>query len=161
MDLKRVQAKAVQAKLAQRDVPITAATEELAEYIEFYLGGQSVAVPVMAVTELMRYAPVPPVPRANPCVEGVYQPRDVVFTVIDLAKFFSLPPSEDAEKDILIITDGEARAAFHVHGVVGIFTPDTLGAPESLPSGVTAIAKFGDKIVSVVDLPFVATAISD
>jgi two-component system chemotaxis response regulator CheV len=36
----------------------------------------------------------------HPCVEGVFQPRDEVYTVIDLAAYLGMPPSEDATKDI-------------------------------------------------------------
>jgi two-component system chemotaxis response regulator CheV len=140
-----------------RSLAVDTAAEAMPELLEFYLDGNSYGVSVPDVTELMQWKASSPVPQSHACIEGIFAPRGEVYTVLDLARYFSLPPSSTPDKDILIITElGGTKAAFHVHGVEGIFTPAELGRPDDMVAGrrgvVTGIADRGGRLVSVVNL---------
>jgi two-component system chemotaxis response regulator CheV len=98
-------------------------------------------------------------PIAHSCVEGVFKTRDQVYTIIDLAKYLQLPPSESPEKDIYIITSfNQTNLAFHVHAVEGIhrISWTDIEKPDSVIYGgeegvVTGIAKINGRIISILD----------
>ena len=76
---------------------------------------------VAKIKEIVQYSPVTPVPNSHPCVEGIFMPRDLMITVVDLAKVIKAQPSPDITKDMFIITNfNQLNVAFHVHSVVGI-----------------------------------------
>ena len=54
------------------------------EILEFKLAGNSVAIPVDFVREIVPYQEPTPVPNSNACVEGIFMPRDKMITAIDL-----------------------------------------------------------------------------
>jgi two-component system chemotaxis response regulator CheV len=133
-------------------------TNEL-EVLEFDLAGESFGINVAKVKELMQYCEVRSLPNAHPCVEGVFQPRDELYTVLDLAKYLGLPASANPQKDIYIITSfNKMKAAFHVHGVESIhrFSWTEVEKPDSIIYGgdegvVTGIVKIGGKISAILD----------
>jgi two-component system chemotaxis response regulator CheV len=133
-------------------------TNEL-EVLEFVIAGNSYGINVAKVTELMQAKKIQAMPRSNPYIEGVFQPRDEVYTIIDLAKYLGLPPSENPEKDIYITTSfNKLRVAFHVHSVENIhrISWEAIEKPNSIIYGgnegiVTGIAKIGDRIISILD----------
>ena len=66
-------------------------------------------------------APVHPMPHSHPAVEGIFKPRDIVITVVDLPKYLSGREEEKGNKDLFIITNfNQMHIAFRVHTVVGI-----------------------------------------
>ena len=102
------------------NVLLETGTNEL-EILEFTLAGKSFGINVAKVKELMQYCEVRSLPNAHPCVEGVFQPRDELYTVLNLASYLSLPESDNQSKDIYIITSfNNMKVAFHVHGVESI-----------------------------------------
>jgi len=142
-------------------------TNEL-EILEFIISGNSYGINVAKITELMQAQEVQEMPLAHPCVEGVFQPRNDVYTLVDLAKYLGLSASEDSDKDIFIIADfNNMNIAFHVHGVEGIFriSWDDIEKPDSIVYGgqegvVTGIAKVNDRIISILDFEKITIDIS-
>lgn len=138
-------------------------TNEL-EILEFTLGGASFGINVAKVKELMQYCEVRALPNAHPCVEGVFQPRDELYTVLDLASYLGLPASENPQKDIYIITHfNNMKAAFHVHGVESIhrFSWTEIEKPDNIIYGgkdgvVTGIVKINGKISAILDFEKIA-----
>ena len=107
-------------------------------------------------------------PLAHPCVEGVFQPRDEVYTIVDLSRYLALGPSEEPSKDIFIITNfNQMNIAFHVHAVESIFriSWNDIEKPDSIIYGgqegvVTGIAKVNDRIISILDFEKITFDIS-
>lgn len=142
-------------------------TNEL-ELLEFTIAGNSFGINVAKITELMQSQEPQVMPNSHPCIEGIFQPRNEVYTIVNLPSYLHLPDSEAPEKDIYIITNfNKMNVAFHVHGVVGISRiswtaiekPDVIvyGGDEGV---VTGIAKVGDRIISILDFEKITFDIS-
>jgi len=142
-------------------------TNEL-EILEFVISGNSYGINVAKITELMQIQEVQEMPLAHPCVEGVFQPRSEVYTIVDLSKYLGLTPSDDPTKDIFIITNfNQMNIAFHVHAVESIFriSWNDIEKPDSIIYGgqegvVTGIAKVNDRIISILDFEKITFDIS-
>ena len=144
-------------------------TNEL-ELMEFTVAGQHFGINVAKVDEIIKYGtyPVTPMPNSNPFVEGVFKPRDKVMTIINLAAYMGLPPSEDEVHDILIVTTfNKVTSAFHVHNVQAIRKiswgsiekPDQAiyGGDEGLATG---IANYEGRLITIVDFEKIIIDIS-
>ena len=153
--------------ITDSNILLETGTNEL-EILEFIISGNSYAINVAKITELRQAEPIQEMPLAHPCVEGVFQPRDEVYTVVDLSKYLNLGPSEEPDKDIFVITNfNQMNIAFHVHTVENIFRiswndiekPDTIiyGGQEGV---VTGIAKVNDRIISILDFEKITFDIS-
>ena len=142
-------------------------TNEL-EILEFVIAGNSYGINVAKITELIQIQPVQQMPLAHPCIEGVFQPRNEVYTIVDLANYLGLGPSEYPEKDIFIITNfNMMNIGFHVHAVESIFriSWQDIDKPDSIIYGgqegvVTGIAKVNDRIISILDFEKITFDIS-
>lgn len=151
----------------QDDILLEAGTNEL-EVLEFVIGGNSFGINVAKVRELMQYKPVQPLPRSHPFVEGIFQPRQEVFTVLDLSGYLGLGESAEPEKDILIIAGfNQLNIAFHVHSVENIHRiywgaiekpdPTVYGGQDGV---ITGIAKIKDHIIAIIDFEKIVYDIS-
>ena len=142
----------------KENILLESGTNEL-EVMEFTVADQHFGINVSKVVEIIRREKVTPMPNSNPYVEGVFKPRDEVLTLINLAAYLGLPPMEDEERDIFIITKfNNISTAFHVHNVEAIHRiswtdiekPDRAiyGGVDSLATG---IAKIDGRLVTVID----------
>ena len=133
----------------ETNILIESGTNEL-EVLEFTIGNNHYGINVAKIKEIVPYSPVTPVPNAHPSVEGIFMPRDLMITVVDLAKVIKSAPSGDISKDMFIITNfNKLNVAFHVHTVVGIhrvswadiITPDTTisTADNGIATGIVKI----------------------
>ena len=153
--------------IADTNILLETGTNEL-EILEFIISGNSYGINVAKITELMQIQEVQRMPLSHPCVEGVFQPRSEVYTILDLAMYLGLGPSEAPEKDILIITNfNMMNIAFHVHAVESIFriSWQAIEKPDSIIYGgeegvVTGIAKVNDRIISILDFEKITYDIS-
>ena len=74
---------------------------------------------VAKVQEIIEYEPLTPVPKANPNIEGMFMPRNIMITVIDLKRVLGL--GEAGNGGDLILTNFNAlNMAFHVDKIRGI-----------------------------------------
>lgn len=142
-------------------------TNEL-EVLEFTVSGNHFGINVAKVVEILQFQEVTSMPNANPYVEGVFKPRDIIMTVIDLAKYMSLPHSKEPERDIFIITKfNMVQTGFHVHSVEGIHRiswheiekPDSsiYGGEDGLATG---IARYDGRLITIVDFEKILVEIS-
>ncbi|MFQ9934252.1 MAG: chemotaxis protein [Lachnospiraceae bacterium] len=141
-------------------------TNEL-EVLEFTVKGRSYGINVAKVREIIGYQPVTPVPNAHPFVEGIFMPRDMVITAVNLSKVLGMP-EEDKPTDMMIITNfNKLNVAFHVESVVGIhrvswadiITPDaTINTSDAGLS--TGIIKKDGKLIIILDFEKIITDIS-
>ncbi|MCI5919462.1 MAG: chemotaxis protein [Roseburia sp.] len=140
-------------------------TNEL-EVLEFTLGDNHYGINVAKIREILTYQAVTPIPNAHPSVEGIFMPRDVMMTVIDLKRCLGMQPSE--EGGLFIITNfNKLNIAFHVDEVIGIhrvswediIKPDsTINTEDN--SASTGVIKLGDKLVVILDFEKIVTDIS-
>ncbi len=93
-------------------------TNEL-EVLEFTLGEFSYGINVAKIKEIIPYQPVTPVPNSHPSIEGIFMPRDIMITAIDLKNCLGRGTSEP--RGLFIITNfNSLNIAFHVETVQGI-----------------------------------------
>ena len=140
-------------------------TNEL-EVLEFTLGNNSYGINVAKIKEIIVYEPVTPVPNAHPSIEGIFMPRDVMITAIDLKN--CLGRGESEPKGLFIITNfNKLDIAFHVENVLGIhrvswrdiIKPDaTLSTTEESIS--TGIIKQDGKLIIILDFEKIVTDIN-
>ena len=151
----------------ETNILLETGTNEL-EILEFVISGNSYGINVAKITELMQVQEVQEMPLAHPFVEGVFQPREEVYTIVDLAKYLGLGISDNPDKDIFIITNfNQMNIAFHVHAVESIFriSWQDIEKPDSIIYGgqegvVTGIAKVSDRIISILDFEKITFDIS-
>ncbi len=100
----------------------TLATETLPDagkYLTFILENERYSVPVLKVREIMRLAPVTPVPRMPPYIKGVINLRGKIVPVIDLRERFGLPPAQDLDRICVIVVQFDtAEGATQLMGMI-------------------------------------------
>lgn len=140
-------------------------TNEL-EILEFTLGDNYYGINVAKIREITKYVPVTPVPNAHPSIEGVFMPRDIMITAIDLKN--CLGRGESEPKGLFIITNfNKLDIAFHVDNVLGI---DRVSWSEIIKPEVTissaeegiaiGIVKREDRLVFILDFEKIVTDIN-
>lgn len=140
-------------------------TNEL-EVLEFTLAGNSYGINVAKIREIIPYQAVTPVPNSHPSIEGIFMPRDVMITAIDLKNCLQRGTSEAG--GLFIITNfNKLDIAFHVDAVVGIHRvswKDIIkpGATVSTTEdGIsTGIIKFDEKLIIILDFEKIVTDIN-
>ena len=140
-------------------------TNEL-EVLEFKLGSNHYGINVAKIREILSFQPITPIPNAHPYVEGIFMPRDIMITVINLRASLNMPPME--EDGLFIITNfNKLNIAFHVDEVCGIhrvswadiIKPDsTINAEEYGVS--TGVIKLDGRLVVILDFEKIVTDIS-
>lgn len=147
------------------NILLESGTNEL-EILEFALGNNHYGINVAKIREILTYQPVTPIPNANPSVEGIFMPRDVMITVINLKRCIGL--AENDKEGLFIITNfNKLNIAFHVDEVIGIhrvswediIKPDsTINANDNGVS--TGVIKLQDKLIIILDFEKIVTDIS-
>lgn len=142
-------------------------TNEL-EILEFTVGNNHYGINVAKIREIVPFNVVTPVPNSHPSVEGIFMPRDLMITVVDLAKVINAAPSPDIQKDMFIITNfNQLNVAFHVHTVVGIhrvswrdiITPDS--TISNAENGIaTGVVKINSQLIVILDFERIVSDIS-
>ena len=142
-------------------------TNEL-ELLEFRIGNNYYGINVAKIKEIIPYQKPTPIPNSHPCIEGIFMPRDVIITVINLAKNLGFPPSTDESKDMYVITNfNKLNVGFHVHSVVGItrVSWSEITKPDvTLNSGgegvATGIIKLNNRLIVILDFEKIVADIS-
>ena len=102
------------------NIALSDITNEI-EVMEFTIDGSLYGINVAKVKEILVSEPVKPMPHAHHAVEGIFKPRDMVLTVVDLPKYLTRVEGVKNPKDLFIITEfNKMNIAFRVHTVVGI-----------------------------------------
>lgn len=144
--------------MAETEILLESGTNEI-EIMEFTIYGELYGINVAKVREIMMSDKVKPIPHAHPAVEGIFKPRDILLTVIDLPYYLTGKTTERQAKDLFIVTNfNKLHIAFRVHSVVGISRiswksiqkpDDTISRGEE---GVaTGIAQCGGDLVTILD----------
>ncbi len=137
------------------------------EVMKFTIGGNLYGINVAKVLEIMISGPVKPMPLSHPAVEGIFKPRDVVITVVDLPKYLGVE-SPKAEKDIFIVTNfNKMCIAFRVHTVdrISRISWTDIQKPDKTVSGgaesvATGIAQCDGDLVTILDFERIVAEIA-
>lgn len=151
----------------QNEILLESGTNEL-EIMEFTIAGEIFGINVAKVREILKYCPFKPMQNAHPVIEGIFKPRGEIITIVDLAKYLGLPPSENQERDIFVISSfNKMIFAFHVHTVVGIdrVSWTNIQKPDRIIYGgnegvATGIAEFEDRLITILDFEKIVSEIS-
>lgn len=138
------------------------------EIMEFTIDGNLYGINVAKVREIMLSAPVKPMPHAHAAVEGIFKPRDVVLTVVNLPKYLGGGTAATDTRDLFIVTNfNKMFIAFRVHTVVGIsrISWTDIQKPDRTVSGgdegvATGIAQCGDDLVTILDFEKIVAEIA-
>ncbi|MCH5332452.1 MAG: chemotaxis protein CheV [Agathobacter sp.] len=147
------------------NILLESGTNEL-EVLEFTLDNNHYGINVAKIREILTYTPVTPVPNAHPSIEGVFMPRDVMITVVNLRNCLGMPNEES--KGLFIITNfNKLDIAFHVDEVIGIHRVswEEIIKPDSTLNGqgvsvATGVIKIEDKLVLILDFESIVSGIS-
>ena len=156
------------------DEPAPAAPEEAPEeFLAFVLEGETYAVPLGAVREIVKVPPLTELPRAQPPLLGVMNLRGEVMPVYDVKLRLRLleraplvagpdaPPPPRAARVVVVATE-EGGAGIWVGAVGGVvrLRPRTLeAAPRGLGGAggerdcIAGIGRRADALVILLDLP--------
>lgn len=131
-------------------------TNEL-EVLEFNVSGNSYGINVAKIKEIIPYQAVTPVPNSHPSIEGIFMPRDIMITAIDLRNCLQRGTSEPG--GLFIVTNfNNLDIAFHVDSVLGIHRVSwtEITKPNETVNTVdesisTGIIKIDNKLVIILD----------
>lgn len=144
-------------------VLLESGTNEL-EILEFKLGENFYGINVAKIREILPYKKPTSIPNVHPSVEGIFMPRDLIITIINLARCLNVPDSKNEAQDMIIVTNfNKLNLAFHVHGVVGIHRVswnDMTKPDEAFNTIATGIIKLQGKLIVVLDVEKIITEIS-
>lgn len=138
------------------------------EVMQFTIDNSLYGINVAKVKEILVSEPVKPMPHSHAAVEGIFKPRDVVITVVDLPRYLMGVPGEKGPKDLFIVTRfNKMNIAFRVHTVVGIsrISWRDIQKPDKTVSGgsegvATGIAQCGEDLVTILDFEKIVAEIS-
>ena len=151
----------------KRGILLESGTNEI-EVMEFTINNSLYGINVAKVKEIIVSAPVKSMPHAHPAVEGIFKPRDLVITVVDLPRYLLGVETEKGPKDLFIVTNfNKMNIAFRVHTVVGIsrISWKDIQKPDKTVSGgnegvATGIAQCGDDLVTILDFEKIVAEIA-
>ncbi len=153
--------------MADTEILLESGTNEI-EIMQFTIYGELYGINVAKVREIMMAAKVKPVPHSHDAVEGIFKPRDILLTVVDLPHYLTGRETEKNSRDLFIVTNfNKMHIAFRVHSVVGIsrISWEDIQKPDNTISrgqeGVaTGIAQCGDQLVTILDFEKIVTEIA-
>lgn len=121
------------------------ADDEQRQYLTFLLGGETFAIGILNIKEIIEYGNVTTVPMMPEFVRGVINLRGAVVPVIDLAMRFSRKPSPVTRRTCIVLIEVEAEGEQYNIGV----TVDAVNEVLEIPSSeIEPPPAFGAKIRS-------------
>ena len=91
------------------------------EIMKFKIQGEFYGINVAKVKEIMMSEKVKIMPHAHPAVEGIFKPRDILITVIDLGYYLTGEELGHKPRDLFIVTNfNKMTVAFRVQSIEGI-----------------------------------------
>ena len=119
--------------------------EEQQQYLTFMLGGETFAIGILGIKEIIEYHGLTEVPMMPACIRGVINLRGAVVPVLDLASRFGKKSSEVTKKTCIVIVEVQSGEERHDMGVV----VDAVNAVLEIPrSEIEPPPSFGVRIRS-------------
>ncbi len=107
---------AIQARSAAA-APVAAASVPT-QYLTFTLGGETFAIGILGVKEIIEYTSLTDVPMMSESIRGVINLRGAVVTVMDLSVCFGRPSTPVTKRTCIVIVEVEGDGERQVIGVV-------------------------------------------
>ncbi len=129
-------------------VPVSAkststAAQENQQYLTFLLNGESFAIGILCIKEIIEYNGLTEVPMMPECIRGVINLRGAVLPVLDLAVRFNKKPGVVSKKTCIVIVEVKTGDTSYDMGVV----VDAVNAVLEIPrSEIEPAPAFGAKI---------------
>ena len=138
------------------------------EIMKFTIQGEFYGINVAKVKEIMMAAKVKAMPHAHPAVEGIFKPRDLLITVIDLGYYLTGEYLEHEARDLFIVTNfNKMTVAFRVQSIEGISRiswKDIQKPDKTLTHGeegvATGIAQCVGELVTILDFEAIVAEIA-
>jgi purine-binding chemotaxis protein CheW len=89
-----------------------------AQYLTFMLGGEMLAIGILAVREIIEYGGLTEVPMMPECIRGVINLRGAVVPVLDLSARFGRPSTAVTKRTCIVIVEVNHGEEQQVIGVV-------------------------------------------
>jgi purine-binding chemotaxis protein CheW len=99
-------------------VAIAATQQEQQQYLTFMLGGETYAMGILSIKEIIEYGNLTEVPRMPEFIRGVINLRGAVVPVIDLGARFGKHSTEITRRTCIVIIEVESGEETQVVGVV-------------------------------------------
>ena len=153
--------------MANTEILLESGTNEI-EVMQFTIFGELYGINVAKVLEIMMADKVKPIPHSHDAVEGIFKPREILLTVINLPKYLTGESGDAKDRDLFIITNfNKMHIAFRVHSVVGIsrISWEAIQKPDkALTNGedgvATGIAQCGENLVTILDFEKIVAEIA-
>ena len=153
--------------MADTDILLESGTNEI-EIMQFTIFGELYGINVAKVREIMMADKVKPIPHSHEAVEGIFKPREILMTVINLPKYLTGVVADTKDRDLFIITNfNKMDIAFRVHTVVGISRiswEDIQKPDKTITSGddgvATGIAQCNGNLVTILDFEKIVAEIA-
>ena len=138
------------------------------EIMKFTIENEFYGINVAKVKEIMMAEKVKAMPHAHPAVEGIFKPRDVLITVIDLGYYLTNEYLEHKPRDLFIVTSfNKMTVAFRVQSIEGISRiswKDIQKPDKTLTHGeegvATGIAQCDKELVTILDFEAIVAEIA-
>lgn len=102
---------------------------ELPQYLTFRLGGETYALEILHIKEIIEYGGLTEVPLMPRFLRGVINLRGAVVPVIDLAVRFGRPPTEIGRRSCIVIVEVQYDDSWHDLGVIVDAVDEVLELP--------------------------------
>lgn len=138
------------------------------EIMKFTIQGEFYGINVAKVKEIMMAEKVKAMPHAHPAVEGIFKPRDILITVIDLGFYLTGERLERKPRELFIVTNfNKMTVAFRVQSIEGISRiswNDIQKPDKTLTNGddgvATGIAQCAGELVTILDFEKIVAEIA-
>ena len=138
------------------------------EIMKFTIQGEFYGINVAKVKEIMMSEKVKMMPHAHPAVEGIFKPRDILITVIDLGYYLTGEDLGHKPRDLFIVTNfNKMTVAFRVQSIEGISRiswKDIQEPDKTLSHGeegvATGIAQCAGELVTILDFEKIVAEIA-
>lgn len=128
------------------DTAVAAGQPDQHQYLTFMLGGETYAMGILSIKEIIEYGNLTEVPRMPAFIRGVINLRGAVVPVIDLSARFGKPASQVTRRTCIVIVEVAGGDAQHETQVVGVMV-DAVNAVLDIPANeIEPPPSFGAKI---------------
>jgi purine-binding chemotaxis protein CheW len=137
--------------------------EEPKQYLTFVLGGETFAIGILQIKEIIEFAGFTTVPMMPKCIRGVINLRGAVVPVLDLAARFGRQPTESTRRTCIVIVEVESEDGHQDIGVIVDAVNEVLEIPDSeiepapsfgtrlRPELICGMGKVGGQFVIILD----------
>ena len=138
------------------------------QLLTFVLNQQEFALDIAKIIQVVRMVAVTGSPKAHPAIKGMINVRGKVIPVVSLRRLFDMEERRQKLNDHLLIARSDKRMVALLVDMVrevlivptaSLQPPNELGA--EIKRYVDSVAKFGDRLVLILDLPKCLTFLED